>query len=187
MARRGENIYKRKDGRWEGRYIKTKGTNQKTMYGYIYAKTYKEVKERLSKAKAFQKNNSMIMNDSHTVAEVSQLWLNSIITHVKKSTYAKYRNVLFNHIIPSIGMYKMIDLNTKTVKDFATQKLLNEKFNDKGGLSPKTVKDILSELKLIIQYANANEILCNCNFDNIEIKTEKRNIKVLSGSAEKVV
>lgn len=28
MSRRGENIYKRKDGRWEGRYIKGYTMNQ---------------------------------------------------------------------------------------------------------------------------------------------------------------
>ena len=48
MPRRGENIYKRKDGRWEGRYIK-EHINKKIKYGYVYARTYKEVKEKLCK------------------------------------------------------------------------------------------------------------------------------------------
>ena len=41
MSRKGENIYKRKDGRWEGRYIKSH-ENGKAHYGYVYGKTYKE-------------------------------------------------------------------------------------------------------------------------------------------------
>ncbi|MEN6385152.1 MAG: site-specific integrase, partial [Phycisphaerales bacterium] len=41
MPRRGENIYKRKDGRWECRVLKSNGK-----YQYSYAKTYKEVKEK---------------------------------------------------------------------------------------------------------------------------------------------
>lgn len=36
MPRRGENIYKRKDGRWEGRYIKQYDIKGKAQYGYIY-------------------------------------------------------------------------------------------------------------------------------------------------------
>ena len=40
MSRKGENIYKRKDGRWEGRYVKSKSPSGKTQYGYVYAKTY---------------------------------------------------------------------------------------------------------------------------------------------------
>lgn len=38
MSRKGENIYKRKDGRWEGRYVKSKSPSGKTQYGYVYAK-----------------------------------------------------------------------------------------------------------------------------------------------------
>ena len=47
MPRKGENIYKRKDGRWEGRYIKSRSLEGKAIYGYIYAKTYREVRSKL--------------------------------------------------------------------------------------------------------------------------------------------
>ena len=47
MPRRGENIYKRKDGRWEGRYIKEYDISNKAHYGYVYGKTYNEVKSKL--------------------------------------------------------------------------------------------------------------------------------------------
>ena len=40
MPRRGENIYKRKDGRWEGRYIRGRTPAGKAEYGYVYAKSY---------------------------------------------------------------------------------------------------------------------------------------------------
>lgn len=52
MPKRGENIYKRKDGRWEGRYIKQRHNGGKPQYGYIYGKTYSEVKEKIVKARA---------------------------------------------------------------------------------------------------------------------------------------
>lgn len=32
MPRKGENIYKRKDGRWEGRYIKARSQTGKVLY-----------------------------------------------------------------------------------------------------------------------------------------------------------
>ena len=40
MARRGENIHKRKDGRWEGRYIKTHTPDRRICWGYVYGITY---------------------------------------------------------------------------------------------------------------------------------------------------
>ena len=51
MPRKGENIYKRKDGRWEGRYIRDR-VNGKVKYGYVFAHSYKEVKIKLTDAKA---------------------------------------------------------------------------------------------------------------------------------------
>ena len=51
MSRKGENIYKRKDGRWGGRYKKGYTANGRTLYGSCYSKTYKEVKEKLEMCK----------------------------------------------------------------------------------------------------------------------------------------
>ena len=47
MPKKGENIYKRKDGRWEGRYAVEKDSTGKVKYVYVYGKTYKDVKEKL--------------------------------------------------------------------------------------------------------------------------------------------
>lgn len=38
VSKRGENIYKRKDGRWEGRYIKERSADGKARYAYVYGK-----------------------------------------------------------------------------------------------------------------------------------------------------
>lgn len=47
MPKKGENIYKRKDGRWEGRYIKARTNEGKIIYGYVYSRTYRETKIKL--------------------------------------------------------------------------------------------------------------------------------------------
>ena len=44
MPRRGENIYKRKDGRWEARYVKEIKPDGKKIYGSVYGKSYNEAK-----------------------------------------------------------------------------------------------------------------------------------------------
>ena len=48
MPKTGRNIYKRKDGRWEGRYIKERDAGGKIIYGSVYGKSCTEVKQRLS-------------------------------------------------------------------------------------------------------------------------------------------
>ena len=49
---KGENIFKRKDGRWEARYIKGYELSGKIRYGFCYGKTYREAKEKVTKIKA---------------------------------------------------------------------------------------------------------------------------------------
>ena len=46
MGRRGENIRKRKDGRWEARVIICHDGNGKAIYRSLYGKTYAEAKEK---------------------------------------------------------------------------------------------------------------------------------------------
>lgn len=49
MAKRGENIHKRKAGRWEGRYIKGRTAEGKPIWGYLYGYAYGIVKDNLMK------------------------------------------------------------------------------------------------------------------------------------------
>lgn len=39
MARKETNIYKRKDGRWEARYVKEIGLDGRKKYGSVYGGT----------------------------------------------------------------------------------------------------------------------------------------------------
>ena len=45
MANR-ENVFLRKDGRFEARYRKGRDNNGKLIYGFCYGKTYEEARER---------------------------------------------------------------------------------------------------------------------------------------------
>ena len=85
MARKGENIYKRKDGRWEGRYIKGRDNFDKAIYGYVYAKSYKDVRSKLNEAKAILdiKSTNKI---SHLFSDWSEKWLEHKNLSVKQST-----------------------------------------------------------------------------------------------------
>ena len=60
MARRGENIHKRTDGRWEGRYMLSTPTGRKQRS--VYAKTYAKVKEKLAVAKETAKKESFAID-----------------------------------------------------------------------------------------------------------------------------
>ena len=74
MARHGENIHKRKDGRWEGRYIKGRYENGTARWGYVYGNGYTEVRELLIRKKA-EAGFYQLCGTSMTFAELSKAWL----------------------------------------------------------------------------------------------------------------
>lgn len=59
MPRRGENIYKRKDGRYEGRYVIGKTFAGRKRFGYVYSRQYADVRKNLMLKKAeFEKKSA---------------------------------------------------------------------------------------------------------------------------------
>ena len=97
MPKRGENIYKRKDGRWEGRYIKSRDPDGKAKYGSIYGKTYSEVKSKLRD----RQTSAQLPRTPHTdTISLAERWYETKRLSVKRSTLARYRSVLDNHVLP---------------------------------------------------------------------------------------
>ena len=76
MPRRGNNIYKRKDGRWEARYVKCISADGKKLYGSVYGKTYAEAKEK--QALFIQNHLSTHKLTTVTLSGLMHEWLNHI-------------------------------------------------------------------------------------------------------------
>ncbi len=89
MARRGENIRKRKDGRWEGRYIKARTPEGKIQWGYVYGTVYAEVKRVLIQKKA-EAGFYKLKRTDLTFEALAEVWLHSLKNGIKESTYAHY-------------------------------------------------------------------------------------------------
>lgn len=105
MSRRGENIRKRKDGRWEGRYYTQDPQTGQSSVHSVYAKTYGEVKERLSAAKQSAKTAQEMEHERRTLYldTVAEEWLSIVSAEKKYATYIKYRTVYEKHIREKVG------------------------------------------------------------------------------------
>lgn len=105
MARRGENIYKRRDGRYEGRYVVGRKPDGKTKFGYIFGHTYAEVKARLTRKKAELLAAAPAQRGcGQTVGQWLARWMEGELQgRVKESSYQTYRNQLNRHILPRLG------------------------------------------------------------------------------------
>lgn len=95
MSKKGENIYKRKDNRWEARYIKGCSFDGKIIYGYCYGKTYREAKEKVNEVKAALINGQTIQRNSRLhLSSICDQWLQLNRTKVKESSYVKYSAIV---------------------------------------------------------------------------------------------
>lgn len=179
MARKGENIYKRKDGRWEGRYIKSR-TETGPQYGYVYAKTYRDVKAKLRE----KISSSMLpvpapLFDSDLFAAITKEWLDNIKPQIKESTSNKYQNLLDSYILPTFGEKKLECMTYDFIENHCN--MLLQSGGKKGtGLSPKTVSDVLSVIRNILKFAVRKGKIVPCDGTVVHIKRSSTQMRIFS-------
>lgn len=115
MPRRGENIYKRKDGRWEARVLEPDGK-----YRYVYAKTYKEVKEKKQNYQEYVKLRPTVLPEQITAAAgLFANWLQGdVVNQVKPSTYENYYFCMKKYVLPFFKTKDNEFLTENTVGQF---------------------------------------------------------------------
>lgn len=163
MAKKGENIYKRKDGRLEARYPKERDEfNRIIKYGFVYGKTYSEVKlKREEVLKNFEKqlNKSKVLKSNFNNELL--LWLSYKETYLKKSTYYNYQTTIYSKILPFFKNLKLRDINREILIRFI-QHLKMDK------LSNKRVKDICLIIRQFLKYKGI--------IINVELPKNKRSL-----------
>lgn len=182
MAKRGSNIYKRKDGRFEGRVPIGYQDNGKIKYKSVYARTLSEVKEKMSEVHSI-KQNQPVSSIKLAVCEIAEQWLSSAKLRVKESSYANYLNIVNKHILPILGKEFMSSLTTSKLNDFIHHKLNNGRLNGKGGLSAKSVRDIMTVYRSIEAYAAREYEIRKTHFTMPKI--EKKQPDILSSDERK--
>lgn len=174
MARRGENIHKRADGRWEARIIVAHDRGGKARYKYLYGKTYMEVKEKRNALLAQNKRKEeTVISAKTTFGQLLNDWLFFIQADVKESTYAKYVFEVRKHIEPELGDCCIKDLSSDTIARFTRKKLTEGQLSGNGGLAPKTVSDLLSVIKLALDFGRERDYGCP---EHIVIRNPRQNI-----------
>lgn len=172
MPRKGNNIYHRSDGRWEGRYY-CKGSRK---YKSVYGKTYTEAKAKLDKLK----NQVLVPSAKCNLlfSDIMKMWLESRRTRIKESSYASYRNKLEKHILPYFGDLKYSRLDRSRIDSFISDKLT-------GGLSEKYISDMVIMLKSAVKWAEANYNYAN-QIRNAETpKSKTKEIAIFSHDEQK--
>ena len=126
MTRRRGNgegtITRRKDGRWEARYVvhTDKGVKRPVIYG----RTRKEVADKLAKAVANSVDGLVFDDENLTVGEHLDRWLeDSVRGCVRDSTFDRYKIAVRIHIKPALGRLKLKKLTPAHVQGFYRDRL----------------------------------------------------------------
>lgn len=155
MSRRGENIYKRKDQRWEGRYIKSRRENGKIQYGYVYGYTYKDTKEKLL-LKKYEYGNIPKSSANHyysgNVATWSQFCLEKWKPSIKVSTYNTYQYKLAKYVFPHLGNQLLEEVKSTHIKGLV-------EYWENLKLSSRTIHLLFQLVRRLFKYAIEKEMI----------------------------
>jgi integrase len=129
-----DRIYKRKDGRYEGRY--TVDTPDGPVRKRVYGRKYKEVQRKLAEAMGDAARGIVFDDENMTVANYMTRWLeDSAKGDLAPRTYHNYRLQIRKHISPTIGKLKLSKLTAAHVQSLYAAKL-------REGLKPSSVSYI---------------------------------------------
>lgn len=188
MPKRGENITKRKDGRWEARVIYGRGEDGKALYRYFYGKTYSEAKE---KKQNFLLKENLKQRRRGESAVLFDHVLTDFLIHekycVKASTYSRYTGIVNGHLRPFFGDMPITSITGKTVETFINEKIEDGRLDGKGGLSPKRVRDILSVFTLVMGYARKQETDVIGEISFAKPRQIKKDVEIFSPEEEKLL
>jgi integrase len=151
MCRVGENIHKRKDGRWEGRFQLTTSSGEKKLKS-VYGKTYREVKEKLQTIRTVDENNDCSFT-KHFFCEVADEWLLLQSTEHKGATFLKYKTIVEGHLNPEFAKLNISTITEPMITQFISNKQATGNLKTKGPLSNSYVKLLLVVLIAILDYA----------------------------------
>lgn len=189
MPRKGENMYKRKDGRWEGRYIRGRSPEGKAIYGYLYAPSYLELKKKMAKAERYQEGPPAGRDDVFrgvSFRRAAEEWTASVRPRIRESTGVKYGNLLDSYILPELGGCEVGEITHGKLETFCSSLLLTG--GVKGtGLSPKTVSDCLSIVRRILQQSAENGCRLQCDGSSVTVRQSVKDMRVLSKREQRIL
>ena len=88
-----------------------------------------------------------------TIRNLVSLWLALSLNRVKLSSYERYRHLAEQHILPGLGKLDVSELTVERLNEFTREKQERGRIDGSGGLSAKTVSDILVILRSSIKLA----------------------------------
>lgn len=111
-------------------------------------------------------------------------WLIEKEPMITPSTHANFVLISENHLIPYFGRKKIGSFTETDIQEFISYLYNNGRLDDTGGLTVKSIRDVILVLRLSLNYAYKERIIPLLNWDLIEYPKDTSVKKVISLSKE---
>ena len=180
------SIRKRKDGRWEGRYVAGHDEHGKAIRKSVLGKTQGEAREKLKQAIEQSHGLDVAKADSYTV----ETWLNTWYElyakpNIRETTQRSYRGIIDLHILPYIGQIQLTKLTSRDIQKMYNELRANGNKREatkarSPGLSSSYVRGVHMVLHNCLERAVKEKLIpSNPSGDCIIPKLEKKEMKIL--------
>ena len=121
------------------------------------------------------RNHTYIEPNGMTLAEWLRIWLDTYCRNtLRPSTFVNYEIYLDKHITPTIGNIRLTDLNAVILQQFYNDKLKNGNLLTKGGLKPKTLRNMHNMLHKALGQAYRMDMIPKNPADFVSIPRQNK-------------
>lgn len=111
-------------------------------------------------------------------------WLKNKRPMITASTHANFVLIAENHLIPYFGKRKIDSITESDIQKYIIYLYEEGRLDKSGGLTVKTIRDIILVLRLSMEYAYKEQAISLLNWDLIEYPKESGTSRVISLSKE---
>lgn len=112
-------------------------------------------------------------------------WLKNKRPMITASTHANFVLIAENHLIPYFGKRKIDSITESDIQKYIIYLYEEGRLDKSGGLTVKTIRDIILVLRLSMEYAYKEQAISLLNWDLIEYPKEIGASRVISLSSKK--
>lgn len=142
-------VRQRKNGLWEGQYVFQRQKRS------IYGEGREEVEKQLNKIVKSIEKGTYTRPNQHTLLSWLREWLKTYAKPtLRPATFTNYEMSIERHFSGDLGRVKLKNVSTRMLQTFFNEKLVSGRADKKkGGLSPKTLKNIKYMLHVAFEQA----------------------------------
>jgi len=159
----------RKDGRWEQAVPIGRRPNNRIIYTHVCAQTKAELKEKVKERAALVDSGVNVQLEMPTVGQWAQKWLETEKSGKAVKTYKMYLQTIKNHILPTLGGWKLDKVRLSDLKS-----LVNRKSET---MSRQTLHVLAITIKQIFRSALENGYISRSPADFLKVTSSAETMK----------